>query len=82
MRQQVVEQAGIGSTWEVLVSGRLAPVRLVMPLARGSIIHTRQRWLAVNLATGRDVRVSAARLRRRLEGDDLAEAEARAARWS
>ena len=50
-----------GGTYEVKVSGGLAPVKLGAESPHGG-------WVGTNLSTGREVRIkTAARLRRRLD---------------
>jgi hypothetical protein len=55
----------VGNTYEVMVSGKLAPVKLThISLTMG--------WYGVNTATGREVRVKTARKLRRCLDDDAA----------
>ena len=61
MRQAEVEKGGI---YDAMVSGRLVPVRIIAETAR-SLYSSRRRWVAKNLATGRTIKVSAQRLRRK-----------------
>ena len=52
----------VGGVYEVRVSGRIAPVRLIAEHWSG------KGWDGVNIVTGRDIRIpTAARLRREVE---------------
>lgn len=79
MRQRDVR---VGAVYEVRVSGKLAPVKIIREYDTyaGSRMNGRQlrtRWIGKNLRTGREITIrSAAKLRRELIEREPARAEA------
>jgi hypothetical protein len=57
-------QIVIGQTYEVLVSGKLVPVRITG--TRPSLIHKVNGWRGVNTVTGREIIIKTARRLRRV----------------
>jgi hypothetical protein len=64
------KDAAVGQEWEVLVSGRVVPVRLQaleVKAASSFCKRARRRFLGTNVQTGREITGDCARLRRRVK---------------
>ena len=65
MKQAEVEKGGV---YLAKVSDRVVPVKIIGPAGTG-YYSKRQQWYATNLTTRKTIKVSAQRLRRRVEGE-------------